>query len=82
MEILDEFAALGLNGLEAYNSGSSNDGVDRYITMARRKNLIVTGGSDFHQPVKGGVVMGIGRGNLKIPYRCVEEIREAVERKR
>jgi hypothetical protein len=81
MELLDEFIALGLDGLEAYSSGAGNDGIDRYITMARRKNLIVTGGSDFHQPIKGGIVMGVGRGNLKIPYRCVEEIREAVARR-
>ena len=74
-ELLDEFITLGLDGLEAYSSGAGNDGIDRYITMARRKNLIVTGGSDFHQPIKGGVVMGAGRGNLKIPYRCVEEIK-------
>ncbi|MBE0575717.1 MAG: PHP domain-containing protein [Desulfuromonadales bacterium] len=80
-ELLDEFIALGLDGLEAHSSGAGNDGIDRYITMARRKNLIVTGGSDFHQPVKGGIVMGAGRGNLKIPYRCVEEIREAVARR-
>jgi len=79
-ELLDDFIAAGLDGLEAHSSGAGNDGVDRYITMARRKNLIVTGGSDFHQPVKGGVVMGSGRGNLKIPYRCVEEIRAAAER--
>ncbi len=78
-ELLDDFIAAGLDGLEAHCSGTGNDGVDRYITMARRKNLIVTGGSDFHQPVKGGVVMGSGRGNLKIPYRCVEEIRAAAE---
>ncbi len=81
LELLDEFIAMGLDGLEAYSSSAGNDGIDRYITMARRKNLIVTGGSDFHQPVKGGVVMGTGRGNLKIPYRCVEEITEAVERR-
>ncbi len=78
-QLLDELMALGLDGLEAYCSGTSNDGIDRYITMARRKGLIVTGGSDYHQPLKGGVAMGIGRGNLKIPYRCVEEIRAAVE---
>jgi hypothetical protein len=81
MELLDEFIALGLDGLEAYSSGAGNNGIDRYITMARRKNLIVTGGSDFHQPIKGGIVMGVGRGNLKIPYRCVEEIREAAARR-
>ena len=81
-ELLDAFIALGLDGLEAYCSGAGNDGIDRYITVARRKGLIVTGGSDFHQPIKGGVVMGAGRGNLKIPYRCVEEIKEAAKRYR
>ena len=81
-ELLDDFIAAGLDGLEAHSSGAGNDGIDRYITMARRKNLIVTGGSDFHQPIKGGVVMGSGRGNLKIPYLCVEEIRAAAEQYR
>ncbi len=77
-ELLDVFIEMGLDGLEAYCPGAGNEGIDRYITVARRKGLIVTGGSDFHQPVKGGVVMGAGRGNLKIPYRCVEEIKARV----
>jgi predicted metal-dependent phosphoesterase TrpH len=81
-ELLDFFIELGLDGVEAHSSGTSNDGIDRYITMTRRRNLIVTGGSDFHQPIKGGVEMGKGRGNLKVPYRCVEEIREAVEKRK
>jgi len=81
-ELLDDFIGLGLDGLEAYNSGAGNDGIDRLITMAHRKGLIVTGGSDFHQPIKGGVIMGKGRGNLKIPYSCVEGIKEAAERRR
>lgn len=79
-ELLDIFVTLGLDGVEAYSSGAGNDGIDRYITMARRRKLIVTGGSDFHQPIKGGVVMGSGRGNLKIPYGCVEEIKEVVSK--
>ena len=82
VELLDIFVDAGLDGLEAYCSGVGNDGVDRYISMARSKNLIVTGGSDFHQPVKGGVMMGAGRGNLKIPYHCVEEIRAVVAKRR
>ena len=80
-ELLDIFTGLGLDGVEAYSSGTTNDGIDRYITMARRRKLIVTGGSDFHQPIKGGVEMGKGRGNLKIPYRCVEEIRDVVDKR-
>lgn len=80
-DLLDIFIGLGLDGVEAYSSGTTNDGIDRYITMARRRKLIVTGGSDFHQPIKGGVEMGKGRGNLKIPYRCVEEIRDLVDKR-
>jgi len=75
-DMLHEFITMGLDGIEAYNSGATNDAVDRYITLARRLGLIITGGSDFHQPIEGGVVMGSGRGNLKIPYRCVEEIKK------
>jgi len=77
-ELLHQFIAMGLDGLEAYNSGTGNDDIDRYISLARRMGLIVTGGSDFHQPLQGGIVMGSGRGNLKIPYRCVEEIRATI----
>ncbi len=75
--ILDTFQIMGLDGLEAYAGGADNQTVDRFITLARRRQMVVTGGSDFHQPDNGGVVIGFGRGNLKIPYRCVEEIREA-----
>ena len=78
VDLLHQFIARGLDGLEAYNSGAGNDDIDRYITLARTLGLIVTGGSDFHQPIKNGIVMGAGRGNLKIPYRCVEEIRATI----
>jgi predicted metal-dependent phosphoesterase TrpH len=81
-ELLHEFIAMGLDGIEAYNSGSTNDMIDRYITLGRQMGLIITGGSDFHQPIEGGVVMGSGRGNLKIPYRCVEEIHDITNARR
>jgi predicted metal-dependent phosphoesterase TrpH len=72
--LLDTFLPLGLDGVEAYNSGATNDDIDWYLTAARRRGLIVTGGSDFHGIEGGGIVLGGGRGNLKIPYACVEEI--------
>lgn len=80
--LLQTFITMGLDGLEAYNTGAGNDAIDRSITLARQRGLIVTGGSDFHQPAAGGIRMGVGRGNLKIPYRCVEEIRMAAARYR
>lgn len=80
--LLDAFAELGLEGVEAYNSGSTNDDIDWYITVTRRRGLIVTGGSDYHGIEGGEVVLGRGRGNLRIPYRCLEEIRQALARKK
>jgi len=79
--LLEAFVPLGLDGVEAYNNGADNDDIDWYITQARRRSLIVTGGSDFHGDEGGEIVIGGSRGNLKIPYRCVEEIREALARR-
>lgn len=82
LALLDTFAALGLDGVEAYNTGASNDDIDWTITQTRRRGLLVTGGSDFHGIEGGEIVIGGGRGNLKVPYACVEEIRAVVEKRR
>jgi predicted metal-dependent phosphoesterase TrpH len=74
-ELVDEFLEIGLDGIEVYNSGADNATIDRHLTLARRRNLIITGGSDFHRDEPNGIQLGRGRGNLKISYRCVEEIR-------
>ena len=80
LEVLfDTFADFGLDGIEAWNSGANNDDIDWTITQARRRGLIVTGGSDFHGTPKGDIRIGTGHGNLRIPYSCVEEIRRAVQ---
>lgn len=77
--LVDTFIAMGLDGMECWCGGADNAMVDRLLTLARRKGLIATGGSDFHQPGTGPT-LGRGLGNLKIPYRCVEELRERAER--
>lgn len=74
-ELIDNLIGLGLDGMECWCGGATNDTIDRLLTLARRKGLIATGGSDFHQPGTG-LMLGSGLGNLKIPYACVEEIKE------
>jgi predicted metal-dependent phosphoesterase TrpH len=72
--LIDTLIGLGLDGMEVWCGGAGNDAVDRLLTLARRKRLIATGGSDFHQP-GAGPAMGSGLGNLRIPYACVEELK-------
>lgn len=79
--LLADLVPLGLDGIEAYNSGATNDDIDWYITQARRNGLIVTGGSDFHGIEGDALVIGGFRGNLKIPYACLEEIRTAMKKR-
>jgi 3',5'-nucleoside bisphosphate phosphatase len=77
--LLDELVGLGLDGVEVYYSGISRNDSDWYLTEARRRNLIVTGGSDFHG--LPGETLEIGRaGSDRIPYSCVEEIHSRAEK--
>ncbi len=79
--LVETFVELGLDGLEAYNNGVNQDGVYWLINLARRHNLIVTGGSDFHGSEGSNIEVGCGVGRLSIPYSCVEEIRSALHRR-
>ena len=47
-EWLDDFAASGLDALEAYHTEHDADATARYRAAARRLNLAISGGSDFH----------------------------------
>lgn len=49
----------GLDGLEAYYSQHSPADTDRFLSLAHRNNLLVTGGSDFHGTPKPHVPLGI-----------------------
>lgn len=78
--LLDELQALGLDGMEVWYGAAGNDAVDRMLTLARRRGLIATGGSDFHQP-GAGLMPGSGLGNLRVPYACVEELKGRAARR-
>jgi predicted metal-dependent phosphoesterase TrpH len=45
---VEEWASRGLDALEAYHSDHDAVAVQRYLTLAARLNLAITGGSDYH----------------------------------
>jgi hypothetical protein len=53
---------------------------DWLIKLARRHDLIVTGGSDFHGDPGSNIELGSGFRGMKIPYRCVDEINSALQK--
>lgn len=54
-------AALGLDGIEAYYSSYSPADEARFLRLAERYDLLVTGGSDFHGANKPDVPLGVVR---------------------
>ncbi len=64
----------GLAGIEAYYSRHTPDQVARYRALARTHGLLVTGGSDFHQPDGEGPRLGTGFGSLNVPDACYEAL--------
>ncbi|MGP1611827.1 MAG: PHP domain-containing protein [Catonella sp.] len=73
--LVDTLISYGLRGIETiYSSHSKQD--ENYVReLAKRKGLIITGGSDFHGRPKPAINIGIGRGNLNIPYEILEDLR-------
>jgi len=80
-KLVAELVGLGLDGIEAYNNGSGLEDTDWLIKLARKYNLVVTGGSDFHGDSGSLIEVGKGIRGLRVPYQCVEEIKAALEGK-
>jgi predicted metal-dependent phosphoesterase TrpH len=66
----------GLHGIEVYHSDHRPADMERYAGIARKYNLAVSGGSDFHGAVKPQISLGTGfHGNLNIPKSVLDQLR-------
>jgi len=72
-----ELANLGLMGIEVYTSYHSRELAKFWIELARKLELLITAGSDFHgKPVKPEVKMGI---DCKEEKEIIEGLSLAIE---
>jgi predicted metal-dependent phosphoesterase TrpH len=73
----------GLMGLEVYHSDHDPAVAARYLGLARKLHLAVTGGSDYHGEAKPNVMLGSGkRGNVQVPYAILNGLRALGEHHR
>ncbi len=70
--LITELAGYGLQGIEVYYPEHSQSMVNFYLDLAKKLNLLVTGGSDFHGSVKPDIKLGA----IKIPIELVEKLRQ------
>ncbi len=74
--IVSDLSNHGLVAIEAYHS-SQNRADERYlIELAKKNNLLLSGGSDFHGKPKPNISIGKGKGDLNIPYFILENLKK------
>lgn len=71
-----ELKDIGLDGIEAYYTEHTRTMTEKYLALAGRLDLLVSGGSDFHGSVKPDIALGRGKGGLHIPYALLTTMRE------
>ena len=76
-KLLKRFTDSGLMGLEVFYSNHSLQDENFARKLAKKYNLLPSGGSDFHGSNKPAIQMGTGRGNLKVPYSILEPLADA-----
>ncbi|MDR1611981.1 MAG: PHP domain-containing protein [Planctomycetota bacterium] len=77
LDDLGDMVGIGVDGVEAYNPGHGAETVARLLRFARDRNLLVSGGSDFHAPGEGADV-----GSQRIPPDVIAPLRELAAARR
>lgn len=72
----------GLEGIEVYYPEHSEKQTSRYLDIARRHALLISGGTDYHGSIKPEIEMGIGRGKLSVPYELYHHIASQIDNKK
>jgi predicted metal-dependent phosphoesterase TrpH len=72
-----EMRGMGLGAIEVYHSDHGPADVAQFESLARRYGLAITGGTDFHGANKPGLALGTGYGNVAVPRRVLDDLREA-----
>ncbi len=79
-DLLTRLRRAGLIGLEAHYSSYRAHERAGYADLARRFDLIPSGGSDYHGTYKPGLSIGSGYGDLAIPGDLMDRLSDRVGR--
>ncbi len=67
-DILKKLQEFEIDGIECYHNSFGYLQINELLELCKKNNYFISGGSDFHGKNKPDVRLGVGKGNLKIPY--------------
>ncbi len=80
LTLISEMKEGGLDGIEALYGRNEGNDEEEYCQIAQDFDLLLSGGSDFHGASKPDLQIGTGRGDLCIPYKILEIMKEYIHR--
>ncbi|MCF8112897.1 MAG: PHP domain-containing protein, partial [Desulfotignum sp.] len=75
---VDTLMEYGLQGIEVFYTDHDPHKTEYFATFARKKKILVTGGSDFHGSFNEGVRLGRGKDNIQVPYACFKALTDRI----
>lgn len=76
IKLVEQLCDEGLDAVEGYYSTYTKKEEEFILSLAKKYNLTISGGSDFHGETKPGLDMKTGYGNLNIPDELIDIILE------
>ncbi len=61
---------IDIDGIEVYHSKHTREQTEEYLELAKKHNLFITGGSDFHYPPEDNECIG-DLGSVKVPLESI-----------
>ena len=68
----------GLCGMECYYSEYSSATTQKALQIAREMGLLPSGGSDYHGLTKPDIMLGTGKGDLRVPFEAYLAMKEKI----
>ncbi len=62
-----------LDGIECFHPSANEEEMEVLVKYARKNNLYISGGSDYHGEKKPDIEIGSGKGNLNISKKMIEK---------
>ena len=79
-DFLKSLKEAGLDGIEGFYTDYTFDMQKKYLDMAKRLDLLISGGTDFHGSMKPHISIGRGLGNMRIPCSVADAITNKFEK--
>lgn len=62
-----------IDGIECYHSEFNEENIEYLKKLCKERKYLMSGGSDYHGTNKKGIELAVGKGNLKIEKKIIQD---------